>query len=181
MSNKIVKSIICFIVFLGSLLVGVNSFAQEEQHTDFIFKGKLVTGKITEIKTSENLITVNSNSGEVIEFVFSEGETVIWIDDDEKSIEDLKPDMEAELKYTENEREQKVLSWIDIVINEEIAPVVESDGENEKETVASDKAEGLTEEVASSVVDVEGVTDKKIASDSGDSEKTVENPESKIQ
>lgn len=148
--KKIIKVVLIPVILFGFIFFESMTMAQQEdQSADFIFKGKLVNGKIKDIMAAENIITVDSYSGEVIDFLVEPAETVIWIDDEEKDINALEVGMEAELKYTENEREQNVLSWVDIVLNEELEGTPEF---KEKEKIKKEKAtETLKEPVKNTV------------------------------
>lgn len=179
------KSLLCFVIAFMMMFSSASVvFAQQDQTADFIFKGKLVNGSIKEVKTAENIIVVDSKSGETVEFVVLPEETVIWIDDEEKDIASLQSGMDAELKYTENEREQKILSWIDIVLKEELdgAPMEAK----QKKQVAVEKKDTSVEvknKVEDTVVEKENtdiVPEKEDVSASED-KKTVEKTEVKSQ
>lgn len=178
--NKVFTGAVFFIVIF---FAGFSVFAQEDQSADFIFKGKLVNGSIKEVNTVESLITVDSKSGETINFVIDPEETVIWIDDEEKDIKALSSGMEAEFKYTENEREQKVLSWVDIVLKEQLEGVPEK--EKQKVEEITPEKELLEEDIVKEE-DVEIKEDMAVKSENkeplpAEDKKTVEKAEVKRQ
>jgi hypothetical protein len=134
--NKLNFSLVVVLLLTFSLLIP-SSYAQQEE--DFVFKGEVVLGKIEKTEVSEKSVAIKSRTGEIVSLIVSDEETIIWIDDEEKEIEDIKKGSEVEAKYRINEKNQKIASWIDIITEEDILAAEEKIKKEEKEEIPPEK------------------------------------------
>lgn len=124
-----------------SMMTGFVYAQNQEQEEDFVFKGEVVIGQIEKVDKADKKVYVKSKSGETLELLIKDDETIIWIDDEEKETGDIKEGTEAEAKYRLSDNNQKIASWIDIISEEALL----SEGQ-EKEEAVKPEEEALKEE-----------------------------------
>jgi len=152
--NKNIKILILLFLCLAFTIINSSYLkAEEDPADDSIFKGELIIGTIAKIFPAENKVAIKSRTGEITTLIVDKDETIIWVDDDEKEIEDIKEGSEAEAKYRTNNQKQHIASWIDLVTKDElITPekqnAEDKEDENEKPTTPNTPSEPKDSEIA---------------------------------
>lgn len=139
MNMNVIYKAFLLVFCLSIILYFIPLACSQSQEEDFVFKGEVVLGHIEKIELTEKKVCVKSKSGETVQLLVDPEETIVWIDDEEKEISDIKEGQEVEAKYRIDDKEEKIASWLDIITTDEL--ILEESGEGTPETVAASKEE----------------------------------------
>ncbi|MDP8229485.1 MAG: hypothetical protein P9L93_00060 [Candidatus Gorgyraea atricola] len=83
----------------------------------------VITGDVVSIDASTGVISVKTADGVTREFSVVDGETILWRGIEDIEISDVKTGEEAEVGYYTDESGTLIASWVDVLVEEEIAPL----------------------------------------------------------
>lgn len=122
-------------MFFFMLFLVAPVFAQEEVEEvavpdeDVILTEELdegvVTGEVISLNVDSSTITVKADDGVEKTFSVIDEETILWKGIDDIELSDIKEGEDAEVGYYTDESGARIASWVDVLIEEEIAPLEE--------------------------------------------------------
>ena len=132
--------LISFILFLAASVFaqeGLEEKAVSDEEvmlTEELGEG-VITGEVISLDKDLSTITVKIEDGIEKTFSVVGGETILWRGIEDIELADIKKGEEAEVGYYTDESGNLIASWVDVLIEEEIAPSVPLEElEAEKET-----------------------------------------------
>lgn len=92
----------------------------------------VITGDVVSLDALTGAISVETDDGVTREFSVVDGETILWRGIEDIELSDVKTGEEAEVGYYTDESGKLIASWVDVLVEEEVAPLeVELGGEEE--------------------------------------------------
>lgn len=126
-----------FCILLSMLILTGPVFSEESTlpADDITLMGNLsegvIVGKVTSVDTSVSTITIKTDAGKQKTFSVINGETILWEGIEDIELSDVSEEQEAEIGYYTNDSGTLIASWVDILAEETIVPLVEA-AEEEK-------------------------------------------------
>ena len=127
------RYIFLFIMFFFTLSLVMPLFAEETaeelivSEDDVVLPAELgegvITGEVISLDAGTSAITVKPEGKKEITFSVVDGETILWRGIEDIALSDIEKGEEAEVGYYTDEGDNYIASWVDIIVEEDMAPL----------------------------------------------------------